>query len=382
MAKASNRDVIRGIRDYLVLPLLVLAITSTLHAQLATNQCNNKNNDDTCSPDTINSICTMSSPFKNGSSFAVDGKPSEFIGWVLESRILLLGFPTQEDLRHQIFESLLGAICWGACFLFIRKGCNPEFRPKFFHEYWRGTCLSMVSIFNGSVFRAIVKRSIFPLGIFCRCFNAALSLLTPRLWSSISKSEELFICTSLYNALVVGMCWGITNTLVRRRLDPAMRNPPETFVQRHWKDVSCGALQMGTSSLLKATWMHYTPAGVVEDHLANVVAWLSGNIFSALLSPINTLMFGYQTNHESCHHLYESMRVGISWGLTSLFIRRGLNPDLRDGGRFLRKYWRDALFGAFALACCVFLKLAVRICLERIALFVENRAEHFLGDEL
>mmetsp|Transcript_27521 Transcript_27521/g.57440 ORF Transcript_27521/g.57440 Transcript_27521/m.57440 type:complete len:384 (+) Transcript_27521:355-1506(+) len=383
MAKLSNRDVIRGIRNYFMLPLLALTMTSRLHEYFARNQTTNRN-EDTCVPDTINSVCEISSPFNNGSSFSTDSKLSEFIRRVLESRILLLGFPTQQDLRHQIFESVLGAICWGACFLFIRKGCNPECRKNFFAKYWRGTCLGILSIYNGSMLRAIVIMSIFPPGMFCHYFDIAVSSLSPRLWSSMDKSEKLFSCTSLHNALVIGMCWGIGNTLVRRRLDPAMRNPPETFVQRHWKDVSCGALAIGTSSLIKSIWMHYNPTDMVEEILENMFDTFSGKTsFATWLSSIRPFILGSETDRVSYnHYIYESMRVGISWGITSLFIRRGLNPDIRNGGRFIGKYWRDALYGTLAMSCCVFVRLAARMFLERMALFLANRVDPFLGDEL
>lgn len=383
MEKLSNRDVIRGIRNYFVLPLLALTMTSTLHEYFARNQSNNQN-EDTCSPDTINSVCAISSPFNNGSSFSTDSKPSEFIGWVLESRILLLGFPTQQDLRHQIFESILGAICWGICFLSIRKGCNPECRKNVFPNYWRGTCVTILSIYNGSMLRAIVIMSIFPPGMFCRYFDITVSCLSPRLWSSIDESEKLFLCTSLHNAFVIGMCWGIGNTLVRRRLDPAMRNPPDTFVQRNWKDVSCGALAIGTSSLIKSIWVHYNPTDMVEEILANMFHTLSGNTTIATwLSSICAFVFGSETDRVSYnHYIYESMRVGISWGITSLFIRRGLNPDVRNGGRFIGKYCRDALYGTMAMACCVFVKLAARMLLEKIVFSLSNRVEPSLGDEL
>jgi len=391
MAKATNQDVLRGIQNYFILPLLVFAMSSTLHGYLIGKLLlygDKHNNDDgmciSRTDATINSSCTLNLLLNNGSSTSSE----EFIQWVVSSRILLLGFPTQQALQHQIFESILSAVCWGACFLFIRKGCNPETRQGFFTKFWRGTCFSMLSIFNGSMLRAIVKGSIFPLGSFCTCFKMVISCSCSQLWSFIEQNDNEFICTSLYNACVVGICWGIGNTLVGRRINPAKLYPTATFIQRHWKDVSCGVLQMGTSNIIKALWKHYTQIELVEIQLANLFASLLAYtplMATKLLRRMYLFTFGecQTTELQPYHHLYESIRVGLSWGFTSLFIRRGLNPDLRDGGKFVIKYWRDALFGAFALACCVFLKLATRRWLARLAaLFVFNQTGPLTRDEL
>lgn len=65
-----------------------------------------------------------------------------------------------------------------------------------------------------------------------------------------------------------------------------------------------------------------------------------------------------QQRFVSYIHIHEAIRVGISWGITSLFIRKGLNPDVRDGRRFIHKYWRDTMCGMLAMSCLVFVKLA------------------------
>eukprot|EP00567_Pseudictyota_dubia_P008385 CAMPEP_0197440764 /NCGR_PEP_ID=MMETSP1175-20131217/7186_1 /TAXON_ID=1003142 /ORGANISM="Triceratium dubium, Strain CCMP147" /LENGTH=192 /DNA_ID=CAMNT_0042970929 /DNA_START=694 /DNA_END=1268 /DNA_ORIENTATION=- len=184
--------------------------------------------------------------------------------------------------------------------------------------------------------------------------------------------EERFMCTSLYDAIVTGVCWGIGNTLIRKRLDPAMRNPPGMFVQRHWKDVCCGVLAMSASSLIKSSLKHYIPNGTVEEKLTIVFRSIVGN--SAIIQSVYGLIFDFRTEYEFAHNFFVSVKIGLSWGLTSLFIRRGLNSDVRDGGRFIFKYWRDAMYGTLAMSVCVFLKIAVRVWLAKTALLVEERA--------
>ena len=372
----SSKDVIRGIRYYFLLPLIILAISSMLHEYFAsigaysgtiTND-QNDNNSIICSSNTgqIVSSCTN---FNNDDLHLDNNKVSYFMIWVLQSRMLILGFPTRQKMIHQMYESLLGACCWGYCFLFIRKRFNPENKRNYFQRYWRGTIFAMLSIFYGGMLRSIVKRSIFPLTRYCHCLNTILSWLFPEFWSSITlHCEKDIMCTAVYNAFIVGICWGVGNTCVRRRLDPAMRNPPETFIQRHWKDVCCGTLAMATSSFVKSMWKHYMPAGIVEDILANMLGSFSAD--STLIPSISALVFDCQNDYECYHHIHEAIKVGISWGLTSLFIRKGLNSDIRNGGNFVCKYWRDALYGTIAMMCCSLLKTAVRIWLGKIAFYV------------
>ena len=397
MTKATNRDVMRGIQYYFALPLLVLAVTSTLHEYYfisrysnvlgdidyaATTTCSLSSSDAARENETIEpSVCALDPPLGSGSTFIdmshenIQSTTTQFIKlWIIDSRILILGFHTKQALQHQVYESTIAAICWGICFLFIRKRCNPEFRHNYLPRFWRGTCFTMLAIFNGSLLRALVKNTMLPLEDFCTWWNRITHDSTT---IDVGQRQRDFICTSQYNAIVIGVCWGIASTVVRRRLDPNMRYPTETFIRRNWKDVCCGSLAFYSSSLLKSIWKYYLPVGVVEDKLAagvgSSISLLVGNasssVVSNLFSATNLFIFDFETNHECYIHVHEAIRVGISWGITSLFIRKGLNPDVRDGGRFIMKYSRDTLCGMLAMSCLVFVKLAVKAWITRIVEF-------------
>lgn len=50
--------------------------------------------------------------------------------------------------------------------------------------------------------------------------------------------------------------------------------------------------------------------------------------------------------------------TAICWGISYLFIRRGMNPDTRS--RFLQKYWKDAVYGSLAGFNAAFLKQVLK----------------------
>jgi hypothetical protein len=50
--------------------------------------------------------------------------------------------------------------------------------------------------------------------------------------------------------------------------------------------------------------------------------------------------------------------TAFSWGFSYLFVRRALNPDTRP--RFLRKYWKDAVYGSLAGFNAFFLKQVLK----------------------
>ena len=381
----AQADIRRAVQYYFALPILAVTITATLHEYLSVTF---NADDDWLQKD--GSICSSgfscSANTNTSLPFVESDRATSLIIALIESKILLLGFPSQNELRHQVFESLLGAVCWGTCFLFIRKGCNPQSRRNFIQRFEKGTVIAFLSIFYGSMWRSIIKRSIVPLWIFGRFFDKTASGLFPSLFSSIDENEEHFICTSIYNAVMIGLCWSLGNVLIRRRLDPKMRDPPETFFQRHWKDVSCGATAMATSSLIKSFLKHYIQNDIVEEKLAVILKSIPVIGNAAMIHSVSSFAFDFHTEQQLVHHLYESIKVGLAWGFTSLFIRKGLNPDVRDGGRFILKYWRDSCFGAFAMACCVFLKIALRVWLAKVALLLRSRAKnmgmYFASDEL
>lgn len=65
-------------------------------------------------------------------------------------------------------------------------------------------------------------------------------------------------------------------------------------------------------------------------------------------------LFGFETPKKLWAVVYESMVTAVCWGVSYIMIRRGMNPDTRSG--FLRKYWKDAVYGSLAGFNAAFMK--------------------------
>jgi len=67
--------------------------------------------------------------------------------------------------------------------------------------------------------------------------------------------------------------------------------------------------------------------------IASVVLWLSRSVATRRI-----FLFGFETTKKLWTVVYESLVTAFCWGISYLFIRRGMNPDTRS--RFLQKYWK------------------------------------------
>ena len=85
-------------------------------------------------------------------------------------------------------------------------------------------------------------------------------------------------------------------------------------------------------------------------------------------------LFGFETPKKLWAVVYESMVTAICWGFSYIMIRRGMNPDTRVG--FLRKYWKDAVYGSLAGFNAAFLKHVLK------NLIPQEIFEHALQDAL
>jgi hypothetical protein len=83
--------------------------------------------------------------------------------------------------------------------------------------------------------------------------------------------------------------------------------------------------------------------------IASVVLWLSRSVATRRI-----FLFGFDTPKKLWTVVYESLVTSICWGISYLFIRRGMNPDTRP--RFVQKYWKDAVYGSLAGFNAAFLK--------------------------
>ena len=86
---------------------------------------------------------------------------------------------------------------------------------------------------------------------------------------------------------------------------------------------------------------------------ATVILWLSR---SATTKQI--FLFGFDSPKKLWTVFYESLVGAFCWGVSYMFIRRGLNPDTRP--QFLQKYWKDAVYGSLAGFNASFMKQVMK----------------------
>jgi len=69
-------------------------------------------------------------------------------------------------------------------------------------------------------------------------------------------------------------------------------------------------------------------------------------------------LFGFDTPKKLWTVVYEALVSAVCWGISYLFIRRGLNPNTRQN--FVHKYWKDAVYGSLAGFNAAFLKAVLK----------------------
>jgi len=97
--------------------------------------------------------------------------------------------------------------------------------------------------------------------------------------------------------------------------------------------------------------------------VASVLLWFSRSVDTRKL-----FLLGFDSPHKLWTVVYESFVTAFCWGLSYLFIRRGLNPDTRT--RFVQKYWKDAVYGSLAGFNAAFMKQVLKNFIPQEA--VEN----------
>ena len=91
---------------------------------------------------------------------------------------------------------------------------------------------------------------------------------------------------------------------------------------------------------------------------------LSGLIASFLLWGTQSVaakrifLFGFDTPKKLWTVVYEALVTAVCWGISYLFIRRGLNPNTRQ--HFVHKYWKDAVYGSLAGFNAAFMKAVLK----------------------
>mmetsp|Transcript_22211 Transcript_22211/g.33695 ORF Transcript_22211/g.33695 Transcript_22211/m.33695 type:complete len:464 (-) Transcript_22211:3525-4916(-) len=92
------------------------------------------------------------------------GLVASFVLWLSRStatkRFFLFGFETPKKLWTVVYESLVTAFCWGASYIVIRRGMNPDTRSGFVRKYWKDAVYGSLAGFNASFMKQVLKNLI------------------------------------------------------------------------------------------------------------------------------------------------------------------------------------------------------------------------------
>lgn len=105
-----------------------------------------------------------------------------------------------------------------------------------------------------------------------------------------------------------------------------------------------------------------TDQGALIECLSN--GDFSGLVASFLLwatqsaSAKRIFLFGFDTPKKLWTVVYEALVTAVCWGMSYLFIRRGLNPNTRQN--FIQIYWKDAVYGSLAGFNAAFMKAVLK----------------------
>lgn len=158
--RVEKRQVIFVLANYFVLFVAFIMIAGEAHSRAPgwlswmENQLENVQN---CSAD-------QEALFKCVSNGEFAGLFATVILWISRSattkQIFLLGFDSPEKLWIVFYESLVGAFCWGFSYMFIRRGMNPDTRPRFLQRYWKDAVYGSLAGFNATFLKAVLKNLI------------------------------------------------------------------------------------------------------------------------------------------------------------------------------------------------------------------------------
>ena len=87
--------------------------------------------------------------------------------------------------------------------------------------------------------------------------------------------------------------------------------------------------------------------------VASIIIWASQSVATKRL-----FLFGFDSPQKLWTVVYEAGITAFCWGVSYMFIRRGLNPDNRPN--FLQKYWKDAVYGSLAGFNAAFMKAVLK----------------------
>jgi hypothetical protein len=158
--RSEKRQVIFVIANYFVLFLSLIALSAEIQARIPQwlawieAQMQNVN---TCAAD-------KDALFKCVENGDFAGLIASVVLWLSRSvatrRIFLFGFDTPKKLWTVVYECLVTSVCWGFSYIFVRRGLNPDTRPKFLQKYWKDAVYGSLAGFNAAFMKQVLKNLI------------------------------------------------------------------------------------------------------------------------------------------------------------------------------------------------------------------------------
>lgn len=114
--------------------------------------------------------------------------------------------------------------------------------------------------------------------------------------------------------------------------------------------------------------------GDMAGLVASIILWVSRSAATK-----RVFLLGFNSSNKLWTAVYESLVTSICWGFSYMFIRRGMNPD--NNRDFLRRYWKDAVYGSLAGFNAAFMKQVLKnlIPQEAIEDAIQERQLRFLS---
>ena len=302
--KATNRDVFYALVIYLVLPYLLLNLASIWydHLTIYEQQCN-KNHE--CPAAAYSSFYQSILPYKN---------------------LLVLGFSSPTKMWKSLEDRFISISCWGWTFFWVRKGWNPESRSHLF-RFWRGAVLSTLAVYYSSVGRQLFKHT----PIYQHYFHG--------MWQ--------------WDAAFVGIFWGLSSIVIRRRLDPALCNKLVT------PDLFFGSCSLSVTAYINTHYKHAMLVYMVDQLSSSTwVSWALEQQDNRIVTSLCSWL-ALSSSHDLLRMTVDALLVGLWWGVPYLWIRRGCNPQ--SSAVFVSKFGNDAYYGSWALVVYVFMKRLVQV---------------------
>ena len=106
---------------------------------------------------------------------------------------------------------------------------------------------------------------------------------------------------------------------------------------------------------------HCISNGDFSGLIASFILW-----FGRSAATKRFFLFGFDTPKRLWTVVYEALVTAFCWGISYMFIRRGMNPDTRQN--FISKYWKDAVYGSLAGFNASFLKAVLKNLIPQEAL--------------